>query len=644
MNNITNLKPSIKYKIIFSLIVFIPFLIILLSGKVIFWGTASLQFIPWDQFLFDNILQGNLPLWNPYNGMGVPFIANHQSAAFYPLNWLLFFFNLVFKTPGLAVGMTLLIPVHLVIGGLGMMKILEEMQRTNYAQLIAAISLSLSGYILTRTSFISMVWTFAWFPWIIFSCIQLKRSNKRFPIRETSILSGLVALQLLAGHAQTSFYTLLLGGIIVVFYEIKKIRETFLKLINFALAILFSILVAAIQVLPTAEFLLNSQRSEEVGFEFATSLSVWPGRLITIIFGNFWGNPNYSRFLSGGNFWEENMYLGVFSILFMTILAWSLFRKNRKDQIDQSHKPTLILFSVVLIFSILFSMGKHFPLFSFLYNYIPVFNLFQAPSRFLLIYYFVISIFVGFGIDLWISSKYNVRKTGIIFVVFGTLTIISIIMLTQFPDFPRIMVFSLLYGSITGILFATLTILKDKTNLNTLYIKLILGIFIIIDLIYHNFMFENFQTIEINKFINNQQNNSGFSRVFLNQQDESFIKFNLYYRPDRLQPLIDLKDYQPTFIPDTNLMNNRYAMVNNFDPLQPVEFTEFWDWLQPLSMDEQISMLTMIGTQKYIDLVPEESTFLREKILPGRELVQWYSCAQEEDVDHIIQSGHHLLN
>ena len=121
--------------------------------------------------------------------------------------------------------------------------------------------------------------------------------------------------------------------------------------------------------------------------------------------------------------------------------------------------------------------------------------------------------------------------------------------------------------------------------------------------------------------------------MFLNQQDESFIKFNLYYRPDRLQPLIDLKDYQPTFIPDTNLMNNRYAMVNNFDPLQPVEFTEFWDWLQPLSMDEQISMLTMIGTQKYIDLVPEESTFLREKILPGRELVQWYSCAQEEDVD-----------
>src|SRR4051812_4788823 len=43
-----------------------------------------LQFQPWLEFNRSMILQGRLPLWNPYVGCGAPHLANGQSAVFDP--------------------------------------------------------------------------------------------------------------------------------------------------------------------------------------------------------------------------------------------------------------------------------------------------------------------------------------------------------------------------------------------------------------------------------------------------------------------------------------------------------------------------------------------------------------------------------
>ena len=87
INRLFRSREKKKNEIILFLVVFMPFLVLLLYGKVIFWGTASLQFIPWYQFFFDSLLQGDFPLWNPYNGMGVPFIANHLGFIYFLFAW-----------------------------------------------------------------------------------------------------------------------------------------------------------------------------------------------------------------------------------------------------------------------------------------------------------------------------------------------------------------------------------------------------------------------------------------------------------------------------------------------------------------------------------------------------------------------------
>lgn len=625
-NRLLQLRETKKNEIILFLIVFMPFLVLLLYGRVIFWGTASLQFIPWYQFFFDSLLQGDFPLWNPYNGMGVPFIANHQSAVFYPLNWLLLIFYLLGQIEGLTIGVTLLLPLHLFIGGLGVMRILGKFETSKFSQLMGGIVFAFSGYILTRLSFISMVSTFAWLPWVIFMCLQLKPICHQGSLTKLIKLSVLLSLQLLAGHAQTSYYTILLGGVVVLFYNFDSFYTQINKIVVYISATILSIIVSAVQIFPTAEFLMASQRSTEVGYEFAVSLSLWPARLLTIMFGKFWGNPNYGRFLSGGNFWEENLYAGVFPVVTLIILFWVLVWKTRKNQIPNPQTKVITFLFVVLVFSILFSFGKFFPLFPFLYKNIPTFSLFQAPVRFLIIYFFAFSLLFGFGVDVWIFSKFNHKKTIIILVVFGTLFLFSLYGKIFQQTIPDDLINSILIGSILGLFFGFLTLFKDKYWIDLSKLKIIFGVLLIGDLLFHNFLWENFQSVNIFSSINQKQTNSEFERIFIRDKDENFLKFNVYFRPDRLQPLVDYELIPPEFIPETNLLNHRYAMINNFDPLQPEKYSIFWNWLNDLSVDEQIVINSMVGTNRIVEIDPKRLDFISEKTISAKPLVQWYGC------------------
>jgi len=47
------------------------------------------QFYPWRLLLRRGFEGGELPLWNPHQYCGYPFVGNGQSALFYPPNWLL---------------------------------------------------------------------------------------------------------------------------------------------------------------------------------------------------------------------------------------------------------------------------------------------------------------------------------------------------------------------------------------------------------------------------------------------------------------------------------------------------------------------------------------------------------------------------
>ncbi len=627
--------------LVLMLLIFLPFIILLVQGKVIYWGTASLQFVPWNQFLYDSLLDGTFPLWNPYNGLGSPFVANHQSAVFYPLNWLLFPFYLIGRIKGLSIGITLLIPIHLSVAALGMMKVLQHLGKSKFSQILGAMVFVFSGYILTRLSFISMVWAFAWIPWVFFTTLRIKEVSVAGTFRAILSLAIVLTMQILAGHAQTTFYTLLVAIFVVIFHDFKKISTQILKVASLFISLLISMLLSAIQILPTFEFLQNSQRSAEVGYDLAMSSSLWPGRLLTSFFANFWGNPNTHRFLSGGSFWEENLYVGVLPILFTSILFWVLFRKNRAKYFPSTQKSFVYALIGLGLFAIFFSLGRFFVLFPFLYKYIPTFDLFQAPSRFLVVYVLLMSILAAYSYDLWSKSKFNYRKTIIYFVIFGSLVIFTILIKIFYKELPTITLNSLMTGSVLGLSFGLLTILKDRTKFNMVWIQIIVFLLFGVDSIFHNFSWNNFQPIEVYENINTSQNFVDRERILLQPKAEEFLKFSLFFRPDRLQAITDLRDITPDFLPNTNLVNNRFQLINNFDPLKINDFADFWQFLSQQDPQELEEFLPLLGVTRIIDLEPSRVNYFAQTDLNSKGIVQWYGCAIEEkrnlNFDHLFQ-------
>ena len=62
-----------------------------LSGQFVVTGYDTLTyFYPYRAYAGEVIRSGQLPHWNPYLFYGAPFLANIQTAVFYPLNALFY--------------------------------------------------------------------------------------------------------------------------------------------------------------------------------------------------------------------------------------------------------------------------------------------------------------------------------------------------------------------------------------------------------------------------------------------------------------------------------------------------------------------------------------------------------------------------
>ena len=387
--------------IIAPIILFAP---IIFAGKALIWGTVSTQFIPWWDFAWDTLLQGQIPLWNPWVGMGAPMVGNYQSAIFYPPYWILLLLYSLLGIKTMSWGVTIVVVFHLIWSGLGVAKLLEEIELSKLAQIVGGLSFSLSGYLVARASFLSINAAVAWLPWILLYSLRLtnKKANSFWA------LTAVITLQLLAGHAQTTWYSLLLGGIWILFLTLKNYieknnrRNAWQSIYKYILACLLSAGISAIQLVPTLEYLIQSQRSGEYGYAEAMTYSFWPWRFLTLIAPNLFGNPAAGNYWGYGNYWEDAVYIGLLPILIATgVVIRAFFDRCEKDtQKSTTSKRELIIFlSGIMIVSFLLALGDNTNLFPFLYRHIPTFGIFQAPTRYSLWAEISLAILAGIGID-----------------------------------------------------------------------------------------------------------------------------------------------------------------------------------------------------------------------------------------------------
>jgi hypothetical protein len=346
----------------------------------LFQWDALGQYFPWRFYAAQQLQAGVLPLWNPHQFSGAPFIANGQSAVFYPLN---FVFWIASGTSGIARAFGISALLHTLLAGLGTYALLQSWKLSRASSLLGAVAFSFCGYLAAWVVLPTLANTASWLPLCV---LLLERSAARGSgkrIVPFLFLCAALACALLAGHAQVFFYIL-----IALF-----LRALFLPKIGRALGTFFlacggCALLSAIQILPILELARNGHRAgstpSTAGWSFlkerALQISDLPSLFIPA-----WPHLSFS---------ENFGYIGLGVLLLAAIAIIAFLSRRSKIKMHNSKFAFALALSV---FGLLYATAT--PLAQAFYFGVPGLSQMGGVGRALVLWSFGAALLAALGLD-----------------------------------------------------------------------------------------------------------------------------------------------------------------------------------------------------------------------------------------------------
>ncbi len=373
------LAPALPFVAIISAVI-IFFAPVLFSSKSYFSGEILTQFYPWKHFLKSALETGKIPFWNPFVFSGVPFLADLQKGSFYPP-------SVVFLIADFASAFKIFIVSHFIFMGAAFYLLMRRMAFSKTAALAGALIFLFNSFTLTRLSLPQSLASFAYIPAILW---LFMRFLDRPSFYDFVLLLFMLAAQALAGHAPTVIYTLLLMSAYFIFFLFgEKGRNLTLPGITRHLLVLASgALCVFLITMPQSglffELLGRTTISAGVKYSEAVSDSMEFSHLLSFLFPP--GLDGASPLLRAYKIGSQNF----FSVTAVFLAAISLlFPKSRLYK--------FFLFTCVL--SLLLSLGKHTPVFSWFYSFLPFFKNILHPSLAVTMLCIGLPVLAGYAID-----------------------------------------------------------------------------------------------------------------------------------------------------------------------------------------------------------------------------------------------------
>ncbi|HAX62410.1 MAG TPA: hypothetical protein DCX95_07665 [Elusimicrobia bacterium] len=353
-----------KHILLFLGCVIVFFNGIIFTDKMFFFRDILNLFMPYRLFAAENIQNGIIPIWNPYTFFGQPFLANPETSLFYPFTILFYIFKF-------SVAYKLFIVLHFFLA-ITLFYIAARFLRGKKSySIIASVAWAFGGYLVARIEFLSILGAAIWLPLSIIFLMQNKK-----------ILLGLVfAIQIFAGHPQVFFYTIVFS----LFFLNKK------RVITLTGSLIIAFFLTAVQLLPFAEFVKNSNRAEGITYEEASSVSLSPSEIIRNLL------PKKNIDITG-NYWLKSFYIGIIPLVFVIIY---FFTGDKK-----------LLLPLIII--IILALGRNTPVYLFLYNFFLPFSKIRYPAAIMFLFAFVLCLMV---------SKLKIGKLNKFIPLFFILTI-----------------------------------------------------------------------------------------------------------------------------------------------------------------------------------------------------------------------------
>lgn len=350
-------------------------------------------------------------LWDTLILAGFPWFADPQVMMWYPPA-LLFSY--------LPSGWNAFVLMAFVLASGAMYGYVYTVTGSRLSALASGITYGMSGFMMAHLGHTGIIHCAAWLPLIIWSLEMLRQKWNPFWF----VCGALgVGFCFLAGQSQIFFYGLLL----CVAYALTLgwsapvgHRRYYLYA---ALMLSVGIGLAAVQLIPTAQLINQSVRTEFSWAEFV-AFSLTPKHLVTFVFPYLFGYSNHPTkpYFGDWNLTELAGYVGLLPLMLAAI------------GFAASRRTTLAVFWLAAGFvALLMALGDATPLAQVTY-YVPPINRFRAPARHLMEVTFAVSVLSGLGLSAIRQGKVEIGLIHKTILISALLILACLVAVIVFQD------------------------------------------------------------------------------------------------------------------------------------------------------------------------------------------------------------------
>ncbi len=411
-----------------------PPLLLLVVIIVFFWPISTLKSFPYSTdfsssdlteinlpfkyVLKQSLAEGRIPWWVDGISSGYPLVAESQIGFFYPINLILF------GSLPLVAAFNWTLIFHIFWAALGFYLYMRFLGVGKWGVLFTALAVSLGTTFTFRLKYLNLITALSWLPWAL---LLAEKFRQRRNLWYAALAGAVFALQILAGHGQMAFVTIVFLAAYLFFFVLfaggRRLKSLFFVFLFFVVSGLVSLGLSAVQVLPARELVEYSWRSGGMSFLDATVSSFYPRNFLNLAWPFIWGNPAKGTFLYQpmeiiewwGIFWETAVYSGLLTI-FLAIAGWWIVLKKRREKAKESF-PNFPYLGIVYVFAgvglvgVLLALGKFVIFYQWLFEFVPGFAYFRVPSRFIVFLVIALAVWAGLSFDIF--YKFLQKKKGL---------------------------------------------------------------------------------------------------------------------------------------------------------------------------------------------------------------------------------------
>ncbi|MGQ9851054.1 MAG: oligosaccharide flippase family protein [Aggregatilineaceae bacterium] len=399
-----------------------------------------LQNYQWKSFIRRSLSEGVIPLWQPNQFAGTPFLAAGQHSALYPFSLLYYVLPLPRAYGWFTVS-------QLWLAGALMYLFARGLRLSRAAGAVAGVAYQFSAFFIVSAVFPMMIAGAAWLPLLL---LMIEFVIERRPLRGDRsatapwVAVGALALMMniFAGHAEITYYTLITmaywaaARLLVLWWRDRAAWRRLPRPVgSLLLMVALGIGLGAAQFLPLYELGTRNFREAAASFEQVRGYAFPARHVARFLLPNAYGNPaqhSYRDVFSWDvvaqdwqrpcaecpagfvrvtdtdfgikNYVEGGAYVGILTLVLAAVGL--LARRSAYDRTplqsaaDQplyAAVPHRLILGLLAFISLTFAFGL--PTYALLYYAFPNINQLHTPFRWVWPFTFCAAALAGFGLD-----------------------------------------------------------------------------------------------------------------------------------------------------------------------------------------------------------------------------------------------------